>query len=336
MLVRKAEDKDCHEVSGQMTMLIDEVYAHESEEVRRVLKANFTLDALMELCRESHARLFVVEDGGRVVAFLYGWLFFHVFTIYWIYCLKPYRGKGAVKMLLDHAEAEVIAEGCYKIEMYAYAEHNKFLDFSAKLGFQKGVLIEKSMFGFKIQNIFKYVRSLEGVNRERKIKIVGEAGHGVKLLSFLLASILSRLGNEVSLNLEYDAAVRGGTISADLIYSDLKIENPIIDEADILINFTRTREFFPAKRLVIDESLCEDSAVECSVKISHGTYYGFENVAISVFGSKIYINMIALGRILRYIGINILLLNIRDLLPPQFVEKDMDAVKYGFLYRDDV
>jgi Pyruvate/2-oxoacid:ferredoxin oxidoreductase gamma subunit/GNAT superfamily N-acetyltransferase len=336
MLVRKAEPGDCHEVSEQMTLLIDEIYARERDEVRRVLKANFTQDALMELCREPHARLFVVEDEGRVVAFLYGVLFYHVFTIYWIYCRKPYRGKGAFKMLLDHAEAEVVAEGCYKIEMYAYAERNKFLDFSAKFGFQKGVLIEKSMFGFKVRNIYKYIGSLEGINREKKIKIVGEAGQGVKLLSFLLASILSRLGNEVSLNLEYDASVRGGTISADLIYSDLKIENPIIDEADVLIKFTRTREWFPAKSLVIDESICEEGAVECSIKDVHGTYYGFENVAISLFGSKVFINMIALGRILRYIGINILLLNIRDLLPPQFVEKDMEAVKYGFLYRDDV
>jgi Pyruvate/2-oxoacid:ferredoxin oxidoreductase gamma subunit len=48
-----------------------------------------------------------------------------------------------------------------------------------------------------------------------------------------------------------------------------------------------------------------------------------------------YINMIALGRILRYIGINFLLLNIRDLLPPKFIEKNMEATKYGFRYHGD-
>lgn len=335
MQVRRAEPQDCPAVNPLMELLIEEIYAKETDEVRRVLKANFTNEALTEMCGEEQARVFVIEDGGQVVAFLYGWLFHHVFSIYWMYCRKAYRGKGAVHQLLAFAENEAVCEGATKIEMWAYAEHNKFLDFSEKLGFKKGQLIEKSMFGFKIQNIYKYVGQHGIVDQEKKIKILGEAGQGVKLLSFTLASILARLGHEVSLNLEYDSAVRSGKISADLIYSDDKIENPIIDEADILIKFTKNRDWFPAKALVIDESICEDGAIECSVKTSHGTSYGFENVALSLFGSKVYINMIALGRILRYVGINILLLNIRDLLPPKFIEKNMEAIKYGFRYRDE-
>jgi hypothetical protein len=46
--------------------------------------------------------------------------------------------------------------------------------------------------------------------------------------------------------------------------------------------------------------------------------------------------MIALGRILRYIGVNILLLNIKELLPARAIEKNLEAIKYGFSYRDDV
>ena len=336
MLVRRAEPQDCQAVNPLMELLIEEIYGRETEEVRRVLRANFTNEALTEMCGEEQARLYVVEEDGKIAAFLYGWLFQHVFSIYWMYCLKPYRGKGAVHQLLAFAENEAVCEGATKIEMWAYADHNKFLGFSEKLGFKKGVLIEKSMFGFSIQNIYKYVGRHGSVDQEKKIKILGEAGQGVKLLSFTLASILARLGHEVSLNLEYDSAVRSGKISADLIYSDEKIENPIIDEADILIKFTKNRDWFPAKALVIDESICEDGAIECSVKSSHGTSYGFENVALSLFGSKVYINMIALGRILRYIGINILLLNMRDLLPPKFIEKNMEAIKYGFRYRDEI
>jgi Pyruvate/2-oxoacid:ferredoxin oxidoreductase gamma subunit/GNAT superfamily N-acetyltransferase len=336
MTVRPAKTEDCHEISRLMGMLIDEIYARESAEVRRVLRANFTEDALKELCKDEHAVIHVADADGRVVAFLYGWLFHYIFTMYWIYSLREFRGRGVVKELLDHLEAELLAKNCYKIEMYAYAEHNRFLDFSAKLGFEKGVLIEKSLFGFKIQKIFKYIGPLDAAKLEKKIKIIGEAGQGVKLLSFTLAQVLAQLGNEVSLSLNYDAAVRGGNISADLIYSDRPIENPIVDEADVLIKFTRTREFFPAKSLVIDESFCKEGAVSCSIKNSHGTYYGFEDVAVTVFGSKVYINMIALGRILRYIGINILLLNIKELLPQKSLEKNFEAVKYGFNYRDDI
>lgn len=336
MMVRAAKPEDCPAVNDLMVRLIDEIYGRESEEVRRVLKANFTAGALKELCAEKQAILYVVEADGRVVAFLFGWFFRYVFTIYWIYSLKEFRGKGVVKDLLGHAETELLAKGCWKLEMYAYAENNRFLDFCAKLGFSKGVLIEKSMFGFKVQNIYKVIAEPDAEKRETKIKIVGEAGQGVKLLSYTLGQVLSQLGHEVSLSLAYDASVRGGTISADLIYSSRPIENPVIDEADVLIKFTRTRDWFPAKTLVIDESMCQEEALSCSIQMSQGTMYGFEDVAVSLFGSKIYINMIALGRILRYIGINILLLNIKDLLPERAIEKNLEAIKYGFSYRDDV
>ena len=336
MTVRLARPEDCHAVNDMMVRLIDEIYGRESEEIRRVLKANFTEGALTELCGEEHAVLYVVEVEGRVVAFLYGWFFRYVLTIYWIYSLREFRGKGVVRDLLNHAETELRAKGCWKLEMYAYAENNRFLDFCAKLGFTKGVLIEKSMFGFKIQNIFKVLEEPDAEKREMRIKIVGEAGQGVKLLSYTLAQILSQLGREVSLSLAYDASVRGGTISADLIYSIQAIENPVIDEADVLIKFTRTRDWFPAKTLVIDESMCREASVSCSLQSNKGTMYGFEDVAVSLFGSKIYINMIALGRILRHIGINILLLNIKDILPERAIEKNLEAIKYGFSYRDDV
>jgi len=336
MMVRAAKPEDCHAVNAMMVQLIDEIYGRESEEVRRALKANFTEGALTELCGEEHAVLYVVEADGRVVAFLYGWLFRYVLTIYWIYSLKEFRGKGVVKDLLGHAETELLAKGCWKLEMYAYAENNRFLDFCAKLGFSKGALIEKSMFGFKVQNIYKVIAEPDAEKRETKIKIIGEAGQGVKLLSYTLGQVLSQLGHEVSLNLAYDASVRGGTISADLIYSSRPIENPVTDEADVLIKFTRTRDWFPAKTLVIDESMCREESLSCSIQTSQGTMYGFGDVAVSLFGSKIYINMIALGRILRYIGVNILLLNIKELLPTRAIEKNLEAIKYGFSYRDDV
>lgn len=336
MTVRPAKPEDCHAVSHLMGLLIDEIYASESDQVRRALKANFTNDALKELCGDEHSVILVAEAEGQVIAFVYGWLFHYIFTMYWIYSVKEFRGRGVVKALLDRLEADLLEKTCYKIEMYAYAEHNRFLDFCSKLGFEKGVLIEKSLFGFKIQKIFKYIGPIEPAKLEKRIKIIGEAGQGVKLLSNTLAQILAQLGNEVSLSLNYDASVRGGNISADLIYSDFPIDNPLIDEADVLIKFTRTRDFFPAKSLVIDESFCDSAAVSCSIKSNRGTYYGFEDVAVTVFGSKVFINMIALGRILRYIGINILLLNIKDILPQRFLEKNFEAIKYGFSFRDDI
>ncbi|MFC2158222.1 GNAT family N-acetyltransferase [Acidobacteriota bacterium] len=335
MRVRKALPEDCHAVNDMMELLIDEIYSKESEKIRRILKANYTQDALIELCQDPQAVVYVVDVDGKLAAFLYGWMFHNVFTIYWIYAHKQYRGRGIIKKLLTDVEKDLTELKCYRIEMYAYAPHNRFLDFCSKLGFQKGVLIKKSMFGFQIQHIYKYIGMCADEDKIKKIKIIGEAGQGVKLLSYILASILSNLGNEVSLSLEYDSAVRSGTISSDLIYSENEIENPIIDEADILISFTKNRDWFPARHLVIDESFCGEQSLTCSIQTQKGTDYGFENVAISKFGSKIFINMIALGRILRHIGINIMLINIKDLLPKKSIEKNLEAIKYGFNYRDD-
>lgn len=336
MKIRRAKPDDCPTVSRMMENLIDEIYKDESEDVRHALKANFTADALKEFCHEEYVVMYLGEIKGDIAAFLFGYLFHGVLTVYWLYVKKKYRGRGLIKELLNHVEQVLIREGCYKIEMYAYAKHNRFLDYSSRLGFKKGVKIEESMFGFPIQNIYKYIGDYQKADKEKKIKIMGEAGQGVKLLSTTLASILTNLGHEVSLNLEYDSAVRSGKISADLIYSDDTIANPIIDEADILIKFTRAREWFPARNLIIDESICEDGPLQCEIKTKKGTDYGLQDVAVSQFGSKIFINMIALGRILRYIGINIMLLNIKDLLPPKRVDKNIAAVKYGFKYRDDI
>jgi Pyruvate/2-oxoacid:ferredoxin oxidoreductase gamma subunit/GNAT superfamily N-acetyltransferase len=336
MKIRKARAEDCRTINTLMGRLIEEIYAHETEDVRKHLKANFTQDALKELCSEKQAQIYVAVKDRKIVAFLMGWIFQNVFTIYWMYCRKEYRGKGIIKDLLHYLENGLSEKRCYKIEMYAYAEHNRFLNFCSRLGFKKGILLKKNMFGLKIRHIYKYIGQCSDEDKIRRIKVVGEAGQGVKLMSYTLASILSQLGNEVSLNLEYDSAVRSGVISADLIYSENKIDNPIIDEADVLIKFTKTRDWFPARNLLIDESLCGVKNLSCSIFSKKGTEYGFENVAISKFGNKIFINMIALGRILRFIGINIMLINIKDLLPPKSVEKNLAAIKYGFNFRDDV
>ena len=110
----------------------------------------------------------------------------------------------------------------------------------------------------------------------------------------------------------------------------------IINEADILIKFKETRQWFPAKQLIIDELICGIKCVECKVKCNVKDQFSFQTDAIQKFGSKIFINMIALGRILRYIGVNIMLINMEGLLPPKLVDKNVSAIKYGFSFRDAV
>ena len=335
MNIRKIEQKDMEAVSKLMENVIDETYVNEADKIKSALKANFTGDGLKELMNDKQATFYVVEEDGKVVAFLFGWLLLNVFTIYWIYNSKEYRGKGYIKELMSYLEKKLIETGCYKIVIYAYSK-NKFIGNMSKFGFEKGVLMKKSMFGIGIQQLIKYIGDYENAKKEKRIKIVGEAGQGIKLLSFSLASILSQLGNEVSLNLEYDSAVRSGIISSDLIFSENKIENPIIDEADLLLKFTRTRKWFPAKELIIDDTICGKKCIDCGVQCKSRDQFGFKEDAIAKFGNKVFVNMIALGKILKYLGINIMMINIEDVLPPKFVDKNIEAIKYGFSFRDDV
>lgn len=335
-MIRTIEPKDVPQVERLMENAIDEVYASEPDNVRNVLRANFTGEGLGSMIKDKQAVFIVSEIDGNIAAFIFGFLFYKAFTIYWAYSDKSYRGKGLLKEMLGWAEDKLKKDGCYKIEMYVYGKYQKFLDFSSNLGFNKGVFIEKNMFGIGIQNIYKYLVDPKKVNKEKKIKIIGEAGQGIKLLSYTLASILSQLGNEVSLNLEYDSAVRSGTVIADLIYSENKITNPIINEADILIKFKETRQWFPAKQLIIDELICGRKCIDCSVKCNAKDQFSFQTEAVQKFGSKMFINMIALGRILKYIGVNIMLINMEGLLPPKLVDKNVSAIKYGFSFRDAV
>lgn len=47
-----------------------------------------------------------------------------------------------------------------------------------------------------------------------------------------------------------------------------------------------------------------------------------------------FINMIALGRLLKYLGINIDDIDLESLLPHMFMKENLEAIRYGYTYRD--
>jgi len=83
-----------------------------------------------------------------------------------------------------------------------------------------------------------------------KIAITGKGGQGIKLLGKILADLLLKKGYEIALVFDFDAAVRGGDSAAYLVYSEDKIENPIIDEADILIELAETSKQIKSKKKI--------------------------------------------------------------------------------------
>lgn len=93
----------------------------------------------------------------------------------------------------------------------------------------------------------------------KKIFISGSGGQGIRLMSFVLSKIISELDYNVSLMFDYDAAMRGGSINAFLIYSDEKLGNPLIEEADIHIKLSDAS--IEAKRVICEKGLCGDEQV---------------------------------------------------------------------------
>ena len=81
MNIRQAKPEDCRTINTLMGRLIEEIYAYESEDVRKHLKDNFTQNALRELCSEEQAHLYVAVKDRKIVAFLMGWIFQNIFTM---------------------------------------------------------------------------------------------------------------------------------------------------------------------------------------------------------------------------------------------------------------
>ena len=170
----------------------------------------------------------------------------------------------------------------------------------------------------------------------KKIKLVGTGGQGIKLLGHVLGNILAELNYHVSLNFEFDTSVRGGSISADFIYSDKAIENPIIDEADILLQLGGKQSDAlktKAKERIIEKHLCNLECTKCGIRCA-GKQIPFYDLANKKFGSKIYMNMLALGIILQHIGVNPEKVNLKNGLPEKYIKQDIEAIKYGYSYSD--
>lgn len=164
-----------------------------------------------------------------------------------------------------------------------------------------------------------------------KIIMVGEGGQGVKLLAHALAQILTQLDKHVTLTYSYDAAVRGGNITAYLKFDEEKIDNPMIDTADILLMLSEVPGF-SAKKMIVETSIFkegdEDKPAEEIVAMPLIT------IASESFGNSVFVNMVALGQLLHNLDIDIDKVRLGDVLPEKYLEKNIEAIKYGYSWRE--
>lgn len=159
----------------------------------------------------------------------------------------------------------------------------------------------------------------------KRIVFAGIGGQSVRVVSHVLAMALKELGYEVVLLFDYDSSIRNQRITGYLTYDRMPIENPMIDEADILVRLHQKGDQLIAQKTVCDTGLCTDEEVP------------FGMMGIEKFGRAIFGNMIALGRLFRLIDIDISHVELEKLLPRSYVKENLKAIQTGYdlnLYED--
>lgn len=151
--------------------------------------------------------------------------------------------------------------------------------------------------------------------------IAGSGGQGIKMLALIMARIFMQLGLKVAYLVDYDSASRGGEVRAFVSAGREKVNNPVIDEADLMIVLYRRRPEMKAKIVLADTKFAP---------AERGEKLAFTESAISQFTKPIYAGMIALGGALHRLDISLEEINLREAIPDKLPNENIAAVKYGY------
>ena len=152
----------------------------------------------------------------------------------------------------------------------------------------------------------------------KRIVFTGIGGQSVRVISHTLALALKELGYEVVLLFDYDSSIRNQRITGYLTYDRSPIENPMIDEADILVRLHAKGDQLIARKTVCDTGLCTDEEIP------------FGRMGIETFGQPLFGNMIALGRLFRLIGLEIDPPDLEKFLPRTYLKENLKAIQIGY------
>jgi Pyruvate/2-oxoacid:ferredoxin oxidoreductase gamma subunit len=159
-----------------------------------------------------------------------------------------------------------------------------------------------------------------------KIALDGVGGQGVRVIAGVMGALLARMGKEVTVLFDYDSSVRGSMSDAFLIFDDAPIENPVVEEADIMLKLADKGHLRISGRKVV---------ADLGLEVPGAEQIPFASLGSQVFGKELFGNMIALGRILRLAGIDFDEPAIRESLPRRFVDDNVAAIRFGYDLSDE-
>lgn len=255
----------------------------------------------------------------------------------WVAVPEHGRRGGAGAALVEEAMEEMRRRDCFLCDAFA-TEDRAVASLFRRAGMRRAAYLANTLLGSPSVYIMRDLREATDEERTQHIIVVGDAGQGIQLLGHVLARLLADLGKEVSLNVTKPSSVRGGTIAAELAFSEYPVRTPFFVNANLLVQLSpgAPPHSVRAKRIMVDESL-QQSGLPEQVSSAPGSgsaaeVYQFTRQAREAFGSPLFVNMIALGRILGHFGWGFERLALPEELPKRFQAQNLDAVRMGHYY----
>ena len=128
-----------------------------------------------------------------------------------------------------------------------------------------------------------------------RIALDGVGGQGVRVIAGVLGALLARMGKQVTVLFDYDSSVRGSMSDAFVIFDDVPIANPVVEEADIMLKLADKGHLRISGRKVV---------TDLGLGRAGDEQIPFAALGSQHFGKELFGNMIALGRLLRLAAID--------------------------------
>lgn len=337
--VDKLRSADAAEASALLSDLIDELYpGQDINTAKDRVKANWSPERLAGWAKQPDRYLYIARANGQRVGFLFTQVSFGVGHVQWLSVSRAYRRHGIGSALVRRCLRDFASAGCYQADVFTVPSRRKETEFFERMGFVRRAVLDKTLLGTRSQYMTAKLRDATEEEMTRRIIIVGDAGQGILLLGHVLASVLAHLGKEVSLNITKPSSVRGGTIAAELCFSEVPVRTPFFTDADILVQLSpgAPPHTVRAKHIIIDEALLQ-TGLSRRVRRRGRHRQGDEEVhefirqAREDLGNPVFTNMIVLGTLLGHIGLSIEKLSLPEELPARFLDENIRAIQLGFL-----
>ncbi len=328
--IKKLEEHEVKETVELFKAIVDELHADSSNIERSHYKATHPVKKVKEQLNDKNNIYLIGKLGEEIISFMFALVSDGIGNIHWLGVKPEYRKRGYAKVLTDKTIKQFTRKSCHEARVFAYPEAKAAYKLFKSFDFEEKSFIDEQFFGISIILMEKTLAPVPVKKIAKKIVLVGEAGQGIKLMAHTLGNILAKMGKEVSLNIIYGTEVRGGEITAELIYSDEKIDTPFFDKADLGVCLSKSKKGqINAKELIVEET-----AYDSDLLYSISEKVPFAKIAMDEFHSPVFVNMIALGRLLNIIGIKIEKVDFDSEFRSKFLEENTRAVKFGYTYRD--